>query len=367
MAASRPSQTVARSLAALAALALAVVAPVALGRELLLTGAKPDRLIVIDPATRSIQSTFHIPGANGSLFTIVPSPDGRIAYVLVNRMESIVGIDLKSGKSVFRADLSRPGERVKDFGGFAVTPDGKELLAYELPVLLKPNEYQVQEPRFSVFNTKAGLQAQPVRSFAAPRRVHMLLMRPSGRSFYALGFELYEYDLHSGKLLGQRGIQHWTLAAHSQPDMLAFWPVSEPTGVFVTPLYSEVTTGDNKVPRTGLMSLDLNSGALDFQDFEDSAALIFSTVLSPDRKRAFGVYSTLSEVDVEHHTLARRKPLDHTYYSVNISADGRELYIGGTMCDVGFYDTATLERTANLKLPDCPDQSLASLRVIQTR
>ncbi len=37
------------------------------------------------------------------------------------------------------------------------------------------------------------------------------------------------------------------------------------------------------------------------------------------------------------------------------------------MCDVGFYDTATLERKANLKLPDCTDQSLASLRVIQTR
>lgn len=369
MAASRPLLIVPRSMRAivLAALALTVVAPVALGRELLLTGAKPDRLIVIDTATRSIQSTFRIPDANGSLFTIVASPDGRIAYVLVDRMERIVGIDLSSGKTVFRADLSGPGERVKDFFGFTVTPDGKELIAYEMPVLLKPNEYQVQEPRFAVFNTRAGLQAKPVRSFAAPRRVHMLLMRPSGRSFYALGFELYEYDVRSGKLLGQRGIQHWTLPAHSQPDMLAFWPAIEPTGVFVTPLYSEVTTGDNKVPRTGLMLLDLRSGAVDFQDFEDSAALIFSTVLSPDRKRAFGVYSTLSEIDVEHHTLARRKPLDHTYYSVNISADGRQLYIGGAMCDVGFYDTATLTRTANLKLPDCTDQSLASLRVIQTR
>ena len=168
-------------------------------------------------------------------------------------------------------------------------------------------------------------------------------------------------------LLGERGIQHWTLAAHSQPDMLAFWPVMEPTGVFVTPLYSEVTSGDNKVPRTGLMSLDLGSGKLDFQDFEDSAALIFSSVLSPDRKRVFGVYTTLTEVDVAHHSLARRKLLDHTYYAINISADGRELYLGGTMCDVGFYDTATLERKANLKLPDCTDQSLASLRVIQTR
>lgn len=367
MAASRKLVTVARSMAAFVAMALTGVAPLAIGRELLLTGAKPDRLIVIDTATRSIQSIFHIPDANGSLFTIVAAPNGRIAYVLVDRMERIVGIDLKSGKIVFRADLSRPDERVKDFFALTVTPDGKELIAYELPVLLKPNEYQVAEPRFAVFRTNAGLQAQAVRTYPAPRRLHMLLMRPNGKSFYALGFDLYEYDIRTGKLLGKRGIQHWTLPAHSQPDLLAFWPSTEPTGVFVSPVYSDVKTGDKTVARTGLMSLDLRSGALEFQDFEDSSALIFSTVLSPDRERVFGVYSTLSEIDITHHTLARRKPLDHTYYSVNISADGHQLYIGGAMCDVGFYDTATLEKTANLKLPDCTDQSLASLRVIQSR
>ena len=358
-----------KGLAVAALLLAAVVAtmPEALGRDLLITGAKPDRLYVIDPATHRIESEFRIPGANGLVGSIVPSPDGRIAYVLINRMESIVGVDLKSGKIVFRADLSRPGERVKDFFAFAVTPDGKELIAYELPTLLKPNEYQVEEPRFAVFRTSAGLKAGPVRRFAAPRRIHMLLMRPDGRSFYALGFDLYEYDVKTGKLLGTRGIQKWELPGHTQPDLLAFWPVTEPTGVFTSPLYSDERVGGNTVPKTALMSLDLASGTLDYHDFEPLAALIFSTVLSPDRKTAYGVYTTLTRIDVQAHTLAGRVPLDHTFYAVNMASDGHELYLGGAMCDVGFYDAASLRKNAVLKLPGCADQSLASLRVIHAR
>ena len=334
--------------------------------DLILTAAKPNRLYVIDPATHALKSEIRVPDISGGIGTIVPSPDGRVAYLLVNRMESIVGVDLASGKVIFRADLSGPTERVKDFFGFTVTPDGRELIAYELPTKLLPSEYVVQEPRFVVFKTSDGLKAKVVRQYPAPRRVHMLLMRPSGRSFYAVGFDLFEYDVSNGKLLGTRGIQNWQQPGHAQPDLLAFWPVSEPSGVFATPIYSEIQGGKEAGPVTGLMTLDLASGALDYRDFETTSALIFSTVLAPDRKTAYGVYTTLTQVDVARGRLANRVPLDHTFYSVNISSDGRELFLGGTNCDVAFYDAATLEKKTVLKLPGCPDQSLSSLRVIRT-
>jgi len=355
-----------RIAALMLATGLAGGATAAAAGDLILTGAKPDRVFVIDAATRSVRSEFHVPGANGQIGTIVPSPDGRLAYVLVNRMESIVGIDLSDGHEVFRADLSTPGERVKALFAFTVTPDGKELIAYEVPTKLLPSEYQVEEPRFAVFRTNAGLKAKPVRRYPAQRRIHMLLMRPDGKSFYALGFDLYEYDVKSGALLGTRGIQKWQLPAHSQPDLLAFWPVTEPSGVFTSPLYSEEQRAGTAAPMTALMSLDVATGALDYRDFEPLSALIFSTVLSPDRKTAYGVYSTLTKVDVEGRKLAARVPLDHTFYSVNIATDGREVYIGGAMCDIGFYDAVSLEKKAMLKLPGCADQSVASLRVVRS-
>jgi quinohemoprotein amine dehydrogenase beta subunit len=355
-----------RIAALLLATALAGGTTAAAAGDLILTGAKPDRLFVIDAASRSVRSEFRVPGANGQIGTIVPSPDGRTAYMLVNRMESIVGIDLGDGHVVFHADLSTPGERVKGLFAFTVTPDGKELIAYEVPTRLLPSEYQVEEPRFAVFRTDAGLEAKAARTFPAQRRIHMLLMRPSGKSFYALGFDLYEYDVRTGRLLGTRGIQKWSLPAHSQPDLLAFWPVTEPSGVFTSPLYADAQQDGTTAPMTALMSLDVKSGALDYRDFEPLSALIFSTVLSPDRKTAYGVYTTLTKVDVEGRRLAARAALDHTYYAVNIASDGQEVYIGGAMCDVGFYDAASLERKANLKLPGCTDQSVASLRVIRT-
>ncbi len=352
---------------ALSAVAGLAVAATAHAGDLLVTGAKPDRLYVIDAEKRAVKSEFRIPGANGIVGAIIPSPDGKVAYVVVNKMESISGIDLKTGKEVFRADLSKPGERVKNFFALDVTSDGKELIVYELPTLLKPSEYQVEDPRFAVFKTNAGLHAKVSRSFPAPRRLHMILMRPGGKTFYAIGFDLYEYETATGKLVGTHGIQKWQLPAHSQPDLLAFWPVTEPTGVFTSPVISEATAGGAAALKTGMMVLDVRAGTLEFNDFEDTSALIFSTVLSPDRKFAYGVYSTLTKVDMASHTLAKRVPVDHTFYSINVATDGHEVYIAGAMCDVGFYDPASLERRANLKLPGCGDQSLASLRVIPAR
>ncbi|HVW68773.1 MAG TPA: quinohemoprotein amine dehydrogenase subunit beta, partial [Steroidobacteraceae bacterium] len=211
------------------------------GHDLIVTGAKPDRLFVVDAAKRAVRSEFHIPDASNSVGVIVPSPDGRVAYVLVNKMESIAGIDLTTGKQVFRADLSSAGERVKCMFAFDVTPDGRELIVYELPVKLEPDEYKVEEPRFAVFSTAAGVGAKPVRTFAAPRRVHMILVKKDGKSFYSVGFDLAEYDVSTGRLIGQRGIRAWNRPDHSIPDLLAIWPVTEPTGVFVSPVYSTVT------------------------------------------------------------------------------------------------------------------------------
>ena len=339
----------------------------AVAADLIVTGAKPDRLFVIDAATRTVRSEFRIPDARGAVYTLLVSPDQKVAYALVGGMERIVGIDLASGKAVFRADLSSANERVKSFFALALTPDGRELIVHEVPTRLLPSEYIVEEPRFAVFRTDAGLDAKPVRTFPAPRRVHMLLMRPTGKSFYAIGFDLFEYETKGGKLLSTRGIQNWGLDDHTQPDLLAVWPVTEPTGIWTSPIYSDLKKTDGNQAVTGLMSLDLKSGELAYADFEPLSALIFSTALAPGGEFAYGVYSTLSKIDVKGHRLAKRVPLDHTFYAVNISSDGRELYLGGTTCDVGFYDAATLEKKTVLKLPDCGDQSLSTLRVIQAR
>jgi len=82
--------------------------------------------------------------------------DGKIAYVLTNRFESFVGIDLDSGKQVFRANFSTPQRRVKGFFATAVSADGRELYVHQAPVVLGRSEYKVEDTSIAVFDTADG-------------------------------------------------------------------------------------------------------------------------------------------------------------------------------------------------------------------
>jgi quinohemoprotein amine dehydrogenase beta subunit len=351
--------------AAALGLVVAIAAEARPKQDYIVTGAKPDHLFVIDPTKQRVVADFHIPEAHNWVATIVPSPDGKVAYVLTNKMESISGIDLSTGKEVFRANLSSGAERVTCFFAFDVTPDGKELIVFEVPVKLGLSEYTVEETRFAVFKTDAGVDAKPVRTFPAPRRVSMVLARKDGKSFYALGFDLFEFDRLTGKQLSARGVRNWEFPNRSIPDVLAVRPISEPTGTFMNPVYSTVPAADRKgtpVSKTTIMSLNLNNGDLQYHDLEE-ALLLFSTVKSPTRPEAYGVYTDLTKIDMNSYTPVQRVDLDHTYYAVLVSTDGREVYAAGAARDVTIFDSETLAKKGNIELPG--DQSATSPRVVR--
>lgn len=337
-------------------------------RDYIITAAKPDRLFVIDPRTERVVSDYRIPGARDFVSNIVPSPDGKIAYILVNGAQSIAGINLLTGKEVFRADLSSPGERVNCMFSFDVTPDGKKLIVYEYRTRLGIDEYTVEQPRFAIFSTAGGLHAKPLREFAAPRVIQGILARKNDRSFYALWPDVYEYDLKTGRLLDKRNILHWHRRNHSNADLSVSSNASEPTGILTVPAYSTLTgprLPPGGVPETSLMTLNLRTGRLAFHDIGRTTAPIFSAILDPNRRWAFGVYTQLTKIDVRHWAVAGHSGLDHTYYSVNVSSDGKEVFVGGAMCDIAIYDARTLAKKGDIRLPGCADQALATLRVIQ--
>jgi len=93
--------------------------------------------------------------------------------------------------------------------------------------------------------------------------------------------------------------------------------------------------------------------------------VIFSSVVNPVRRNeAYSVYSTLSKNDIVADKLIKRITLPHTYYTANVSSDGREVYLGGTMDDIAVYDSATLKRIGEIKMPGGADQSITWVRVI---
>jgi quinohemoprotein amine dehydrogenase beta subunit len=337
-------------------------------QDYILTATKPDRLLLVDPRTQRVVSEYHIPDTHNFVSNIVLSPDRKIAYVVVNGTQSIAGIDLRTGSQVFRADLSSPAERVNCMFSFDVTPDGKELIVYEYRTRLEIDEYVVEQPRFAIFSTAGGLQAKPLREFAAPRLIQAVIARKSARSFYALWPDAYEFDLDTGRLIDQRGIFHWDRPNHSNADLSVSSTASEPTGIFAAPVRSTLTGPElppGGVSEASLMTLDPSSGQLEYHDFGAATAPIFSMVLGPGQRWAFGLYTQLTKIDVRNWSVAGRVDLDHTYYSVNISSDGKDVYVGGGMCDIAIYDAESLAKKGDIQLPGCADQALATLRVIR--
>jgi hypothetical protein len=186
---------------------------------------------------------------------------------------------------------------------------------------------------------------------------------------YAMGFDIYKMDPQTGEIVETLPLRNWTMENRSLPDVLDFWPLWDQTDIFSTPVFSVKTDKDADDPaayKTGLLTLDLNTGKYEINDFENTSVLIFSTVVSPNGKHAFGTYTQLSKIDLETHTLAARVDQDHTYYAVNISGDGKHVYVGGAACDVATYDPDTLKKTGQIFLPKgCGDQSTASMRMMQ--
>lgn len=340
-----------------------------LAKDYLLTGAKPDKLVIVDPAARKVEKSCEVPDAGTGVLTITPSPDASTAYVIVNHWESVAGIDLDSCEQVFRADLSSGDERVKAPFAMDVSPDGSELFVFQSPVRLLPGEYQVQPTRIAVYDTASGVGAEPIRTFEAPRRTIMLMLSNDGSKLYALSWDIYVLDPQTGEEIGRHPLRTWDRENYSEPDVLDAWPQWDATDIFSSPYFAvrtDLDPSDGAAYKTGLVTLDLETGEFEAKDFEDTAVIIFSTVVNPVRlNEAYGVYTTLSKIDREQGKLLDRIDLDHTYYTINVASDGTELYVGGTMNDIAVYDTESLEQLGRIEMPDGADQVLASLRLIQ--
>lgn len=337
-------------------------------KDYLLTTCRPNLVVVADPDELKVVRSFTLPNSavGHSPGVIVPSKDGKIGYVLHNRWESVSGIDLDTGKELFRADFSHDNVRGKVLNGMDLSPDGKELAVYVSPMVTLPGEYQVQDNYIAIYDTAAGLSAQPKRILKAPRRITSLMWSTSGKTLYALGWDLYKIDPANGRITGQHPMRAWQRPDFGQVDILNMWAQFEQSNIFTVPYFiphKDKKTGTETV-KAGIWTLNLATDQVRFKEFEDASVVLFSSATNPVRTdEVFTVYTTLTRTNVRTGEF-KRIDLDHTFYNVNLSSDGKEVFVGGAQGEIAAYDTETLTKRGSFFLPGKADAVAGSMRVI---
>lgn len=338
--------------------------------EYLVVAAKPNHLFVVDMKARKVAKDIIIPGEGASPMNVVPAPTGSIVYVLTNNWKDISGIDLKTGKEVFRASSSHDGDERSIVMGMTISPDGKRIYAYEVPAKLLPDRYDVQPTRISIYPTAGGLDAKPEKILTnVPRRIALLMMSPQGDKLYALGWDFYTLDPNTGAVLATFPLRNWNRPGESAPDLLNFWPMPEASGMFSSAMgymRTDLPPTDPRAFVTALLTLDLKTGQFDTLPLQVKPEIFFTMTIAPNRRVAYGGFNSLSKIDLLRGRVVKRVPLDHSYYQFNVSKNGREVYVGGTMCDIVVFNADTLAKLAKIELPGCPDMGGGGFRVMST-
>lgn len=341
--------------------------PLKAGHEYMVTPNYPNNLHVIDLATDTVLKTCKMPDAFGP-GTVQLSPDRKIAYVLNNHYADVYGVELDSCKQVFHASISQqPGEKAKSMFAFTVSHDGKELFTVANPTLMLNDRYVVQQPRLDVYATDAGMNAKPVRSFPAPRQLTIMQSGDDG-TLYVAGADIYKVDVNTGKFDVLIPSRHWKRANYSAPDVLYVWNQQTYTRDFSL-LYTAAKYKDKKQdPATaeyvyGLFSVDLKTGKTEATDFGPLTEIYFTGMRSPkDPNLMFGVLNRLAKYDIKEKKLLQAAKLDHSFYCISFSKDGRKIYLSGTLNDIAIFDVESMKQVGNIKLPG-GDMALNSSQV----
>ena len=359
--------------AALAAVALlsgcssvsqTTAAATATPHEYLLTVTRPNNLQVIDMAADKVVRSCDIPGSFGGQIAL--SPDNRIAYILSNGMENVYGLNITTCDLVFSAFQSSEGIKVKTFVSLAVSTDGKELYTVQNPIRQLKDEFRVLPPVLAVFNTADGLNAKPVRSFPVDRRITTIAAAANGEVFLG-GGDLKAIDPQTGKIRMVNALQSENRPGWLTPDAFAMFNLGEQANEYILPYVTAHFTDASMNFETaawwwGMNRVDLATGISERMEFAPFEFIIFNLVADPtDKNIVYGSFNTLSKHDVKNKKVLGVKNLEHTYYNINISGDGKRLYIGGTSSDISIHDPESLDKIGSIQLTG--DMSTADLRV----
>jgi DNA-binding beta-propeller fold protein YncE len=280
---------------------------------------------VIDGDTDTIVADIPVKGA---VRNVDLSADRKFLYVTSNR-HLVHKVDLAQNRVVSTADVKSDGwDRV--MFGFVLAPDGRTGYGAFMSRRADRGEVFIGKPVVAQFELDTG---KLVRSVEVPWGVAHLVSVRDGRSIYAFGQDIYKIDTTGPEL---RVVETQPVLDKGM-NLLPFWDYTfDNGGVASMNYYTE--------KYMGLLLVDQKTGVIDDLVLKGDPAMAYSVVLAPGRKLAYAVMDDLTEIDLAKKTYLRSVPIaEGTCYGVNVSSDGRKVYVAGGGSTLTVYDAKTLK------------------------
>lgn len=306
-----------------AVLSFAAAPPVAAGDRFYYLGY--EIIQVIDGDADAIVADIPIKGATREADV---STDRKFLYVGTNR-HLVHKVDLATNRVVATSDVSNGGWERFMFG-FVLAGDGKTAYGALMSRRTDKGEAVIGRPVVAQFELDTG---KLLRSVEVPWGVAHLVRVEDGKTLYAFGQDLYKIDTTGSELRIVATVSMFDKGM----NILPFWDYTfDNGGIASMNYYTE--------KYMGLLLVDQRTGGIEDVVLKGEPALAYSVILAPDRKKAYAVMDDLTVIDLAKKAYVASVPIkEGTCYGVNVSSDGKKIYVGGAGSTLTVYDAQTLK------------------------
>ncbi|MCL4864283.1 MAG: hypothetical protein KJZ47_00230 [Gemmatimonadales bacterium] len=298
-------------------------------------------ILVIDEATMRVRDT--IPVTVGIPFIQGVSEDRTRFYVTEPSFEHVEIIDIASRRQVDRFTLNSGATRVR-INGFNVDPQQRFAIMVIKPTTKEKDRFVIGKPALVKFDlaTKQVTDTIPWPN-GREQDGARILFSPDGGLMYFFADEILVFDTATLKQ-----VDKWPYASSLDFGMGNFG-FGFPRDFYERPGYYtgsfRYTDPVNRRSMMGVATVNLVERTVDWYTIGPSSPTNF--VLSPDRKRAYGLRQEVGNWEFWTFDLENRRVLGKVTFNgrprmrLSVSSNGRLIYISGAGQTIDIHDAQT--------------------------
>ncbi len=327
----------------------APAAPVA-GNGTIYAGTYKGTIAIIDEATEKVTSEITL--KSGIPGRVLFSNDRTKIYAADISYEKVEVIDRATGQSLAVHTLSEDKTKVRIWG-MQPDPADKYLILVIKRYTLHDDHWEIGPPTLVQYDMETRKIARTIPWPKGEERERAsVVFSPDGKLMYLFGDDVLIYETTEFK-----EVDRWDLAQPLEPGAgrVTFGgldPFSDAPG-FYTGMFTMLDPLQNR-RMLGVGRVDLVNKKIDFRPIGPAKPLSYS--ISPDRKRAYGLFSDIGEyefwtLDLEKHVVISRVMIDgRPRMGQRVSSNGNYIYVYVAGNTIDYYDATSLKLARTLTL-----------------